>query len=120
MGVSIAPVTSWDLYDTIYTERFMRTPAENPGGYRAGSPVTHAANLEIPLLLVHGTGDDNVHFQNSVQLVQALEDANRQFSHRIYPNKAHALAGPEARVNLFSLLTEYVQQHLGAAARPKS
>jgi dipeptidyl-peptidase-4 len=120
LGMSIAPVTSWDLYDTIYTERFMRTPAENPSGYSAGSPITHAAKLEIPLLLVHGTGDDNVHFQNSVQLVKALEDANRQFSFRIYPNKAHALAGPEARVNLFSMLTEYIQQHLGAAARPTS
>ena len=120
MGMSIAPVTSWELYDTIYTERFMRTPAENPDGYSAGSPITHAAKLEIPLLVVHGSGDDNVHFQNSVQLVKALEDANRQFSFRMYPNKAHAIAGPEARVNLFGMLTEYVQQHLGAAARPTS
>ena len=120
MGVSVAPVTSWELYDTIYTERFMRTPAENPDGYSAGSPITHAAKLEIPILLVHGTGDDNVHFQNSVQLVKALEDANRQFSLRIYPNKAHAIAGREARVNLFGLLTEYIQGHLSGTVRPTS
>ncbi len=120
VGMSIAPVTRWDLYDTIYTERFMRTPAENPDGYEAGSPVTHAAKLQGPLLLVHGTGDDNVHFQNSVQLVKALEDANRQFSFRMYPNKAHAIAGSEARVNLFGMLTEYIQQHLGEAVRPTS
>jgi dipeptidyl-peptidase-4 len=121
MGISVAPVTGWELYDTIYTERFMRTPEENPEGYRDGSPLTHAAKLEVPLLVVHGTGDDNVHFQNTVQLSQALEEANRQFSLRIYPNKAHAIAGAEARVNLFSLLTDFVSRHLGAGgARPTS
>ena len=114
MGISVAPVTGWQLYDTIYTERFMRTPEENPEGYRDGSPITHAAKLEVPLLVVHGTGDDNVHFQNTVQLSQALEEANRQFSLRIYPNKAHAIAGAKARVNLFVLLTDFVSRHLGA------
>ncbi|MEJ2310801.1 MAG: S9 family peptidase [Gemmatimonadales bacterium] len=121
LGISVAPVTAWQLYDTIYTERFMRTPQENPEGYHNGSPITHAAKLEVPLLVVHGTGDDNVHFQNTVQLSQALEEANRQFSLRIYPNKAHAIAGVEARVNLFSLLTDFVSTHLGAGGgRPTS
>ena len=121
LGMSVAPVTGWELYDTIYTERFMRTPAENPDGYRVGSPLTHAAKLQVPLLVVHGTGDDNVHFQNTVQLSQALTNANRQFSLRIYPNKAHAIAGPEARVNLFGLLTDFAIQHLGKGApRPTS
>ncbi|MEE8594603.1 MAG: S9 family peptidase, partial [Gemmatimonadota bacterium] len=121
MGISVAPVTGWQLYDTIYTERFMRTPEENPEGYRDGSPITHAAKLEVPLLVVHGTGDDNVHFQNTVQLSQALEEANRQFSLRIYPNKAHAIAGARARVNLFGLLTDFVSRHLGAGGgRPTS
>ncbi len=118
MGVSVAPVTAWELYDTIYTERYMRTPAENPEGYRQGSPITHAPKLEIPLLLVHGTGDDNVHFQNTVQLAQALEAADRQFSLRIYPNKAHAIAGADARVNLFGMLTDFVTLHLGKGATP--
>jgi dipeptidyl-peptidase-4 len=121
MGISVAPVTGWHLYDTIYTERFMRTPQENPRGYEAGSPIAHAAKLEVPLLVVHGTGDDNVHFQNTVQLSQALEEANRQFSLRIYPNKAHAIAGAEARVNLFTMLTDFVTRHLGAGGgRPTS
>ncbi len=121
MGISVAPVTGRQLYDTIYTERFMRTPEENPEGYHNGSPITHAAKLEVPLLVVHGTGDDNVHFQNTVQLSQALEEANRQFSLRIYPNKAHAIAGAEARVNLFGLLTDFVSRHLGAGrGRPTS
>jgi len=120
MGISVAPVTHWGLYDTIYTERFMRTPAENPDGYRDGSPLTHSARLEIPLLVVHGTGDDNVHFQNTVQLAEALQSANRQFSLRIYPNRAHSIAGAEARVNLFDLMTGYVMQHLGVGAARES
>ncbi len=122
LGISVAPVTSWELYDTIYTERFMRTPVENPGGYEQSAPLTHAPKLEASLLLVHGTSDDNVHFQNTVQLVHELEAANRQFSLRIFPNKAHAIAGAAARVNLYEMMTDYLMQHLGSAGatRPSS
>ena len=122
LGISVAPVTSWELYDTIYTERFMRTPAENPGGYEQSAPLTHAPKLEASLLLVHGTGDDNVHFQNTVQLVHELEAANRQFSLRIFPNKAHSIAGAAARVSLYEMMTDYLMQHLGSAGarRPSS
>lgn len=122
LGISVAPVTNWELYDTIYTERFMRTPVENPDGYEQSAPLTHAAKLEASLLLVHGTGDDNVHFQNTVQLVHELEAANRQFSLRVFPNKTHAIAGAAARVNLYEMMTDYLMQHLGSAGatRPSS
>ncbi len=115
-GVSVAPVTDWKLYDTIYTERFMRTPRENPEGYERGAPLTYAAELESPLLIVHGTGDDNVHSQNTTLMVEALESAGKQFEMRLYPNKRHGIAGGPTRVNLFGLITEFVMEHLGPAS----
>ncbi len=115
-GVSVAPVTHWKLYDTIYTERYMRTPEENPDGYEAGSPLTHAAKLESPLLLIHGTGDDNVHFQNTLLMVHELERANRHFDLRIYPNKRHGIEGPESRLNLYEMATGFVLERLGEGA----
>ncbi|MBI4409719.1 MAG: S9 family peptidase [Gemmatimonadetes bacterium] len=107
-GIAVAPVTHWKLYDTIYTERYMRTPAENPEGYRRSAPLEHAAGLTGQLLLVHGTGDDNVHFQNTVQLVQALQDAGKQFALMVYPNRTHALGG----VHLYELYTRWIEQRL--------
>jgi dipeptidyl-peptidase-4 len=118
-GVSVAPVSDWKLYDTIYTERFMRTPGENPDGYERGSPLTYAADLESPLLIVHGTGDDNVHSQNMLQMVDALERADKQFRMRIYPNKRHGISGGVTRVNLFRLITDFVFEHLGPDAEEK-
>jgi dipeptidyl-peptidase-4 len=111
-AIAVAPVTDWRLYDTIYTERYMRTPQENPDGYAQGAPQTYADRLQGHFLLVHGTGDDNVHPQNSYQLVQLLEDSNKQFEFRIYPNKAHGIAGPVSRVNLFGLMTEFLKRGL--------
>ncbi len=111
-AIAVAPVTDWRLYDTIYTERYMRTPQENPDGYAQGAPQTYADRLQGNFLLVHGTGDDNVHPQNSYQLVQLLEDANKQFEFRIYPNKTHGISGPVARVNLFTLLTQFLEEGL--------
>jgi dipeptidyl-peptidase-4 len=111
-GIAVAPVTDWRLYDTIYTERYMRTPQENPEGYAESAPQAYADRLQGAFLLVHGTGDDNVHPQNSYQLVQRLEDANKQFDFRIYPNKAHGISGPTARVNLFTLMTEFLRENL--------
>jgi len=108
----VAPVTDWRFYDTIYTERYMRTPAENPAGYDESAALTYADSLKGSLLLVHGTGDDNVHFQNSVQLVERLEGANKQFDMRIYPNKTHAIAGGATRENLYGLFTAWLKAHL--------
>jgi dipeptidyl-peptidase-4 len=111
-AISVAPVTDWRLYDTIYTERYMRTPQENPGGYREGAPLNYAGNLQGKLLLVHGTGDDNVHSQQTLQLVEALEEANKQFDMRLYPNKTHSIAGEVTRVNLYTLLTSWLEENL--------
>ena len=111
-GVSVAPVTDWKLYDTIYTERFMRTPGENSDGYVAGAPLSHAARLESPLLIVHGTGDDNVHSQNTVLMTEELEKAGKQFEMRLYPNKRHGITGAATRVNLFGMITDFLFEHL--------
>jgi dipeptidyl-peptidase 4 len=108
----VAPVTDWRFYDTIYTERFMRTPQENPRGYAESAPLAYADSLRGNLLLVHGTGDDNVHFQNSVQLVQRLEAANAQFDMRIYPNKTHSIMGGNTWENLYGLFTSWLKKNL--------
>ncbi|HKK08182.1 MAG TPA: prolyl oligopeptidase family serine peptidase, partial [Gemmatimonadota bacterium] len=113
-AMAVAPVTDWELYDTVYTERYMGTPRDNPEGYRESAPLNHADGLRSDLLLVYGTGDDNVHPQNSVRMVRALERAGKQFRMRIYPNKTHAIAGAVTRVNLFTLLTDYITGELGA------
>jgi dipeptidyl-peptidase-4 len=109
-GVSVAPVTAWNLYDTIYTERFMRTPLQNPEGYSEGAPLTHAARLESEFLLIHGTGDDNVHFQNAVQLAAALQEAGKQFDFMLYPNQTHSIA--DRQVHLYTLMTDWVLENL--------
>ncbi len=111
-ALSVAPVTDWRLYDTIYTERFMRTPRENGAGYDYGAPLNHVEKLQTNLLVVHGTGDDNVHVQNTIQLAQRLEDAGKQFDMRLYPNKTHSIAGSETRVNLYTLFTEWLRKNL--------
>ncbi len=114
-GISVAPVTNWKFYDTIYTERYLRTPQENPKGYAEGAPLSHVEGLDADLLLVHGTGDDNVHFQNSLELIDALEKAGKQFSLMIYPNKTHSISGDGAQVHLFHLLTDFLNAHLPVA-----
>ncbi|HEX7049205.1 MAG TPA: S9 family peptidase [Longimicrobiales bacterium] len=111
-GIAVAPVTDWRLYDTIYTERYMRTPRENPEGYRQSAPTQHVEGLTADLLLIHGTGDDNVHFQNSVQLVNALEAAGKQFAFMMYPNRTHSISGGNTQVHLFTLMTEWLEEHL--------
>lgn len=111
-GISVAPVTHWKFYDTIYTERFMRTPRENGEGYDAYAPLHNAADLEGELLLVHGTGDDNVHFQNSVQMVQALQEAGKQFDFMLYPNKTHSIGGLNTQLHLWTMMTDWLTDHL--------
>ncbi len=111
-ALAVAPVTDWRFYDTIYTERYMRTPEENVAGYDEGAVLGYADSLKGGFLLVHGTGDDNVHFQNSVRLIERLEAANKQFDMRIYPNKTHAIAGATTRENLYGLFTSWLKKNL--------
>jgi dipeptidyl-peptidase-4 len=111
-AIAVAPVTSWRYYDTIYTERFLQTPQENPEGYDENSPATYAANLKGKFLLIHGTGDDNVHFQNSVALEDALIAAGKQFTSFYYPDRAHGIRSRNAQVHLYTMMTEYILNNL--------
>jgi dipeptidyl-peptidase-4 len=114
-GVAVAPVTDWRNYDSIYTERYMGTPAENPDGYRDNSVVNAAKNLKGHLLLAHGTGDDNVHIANSIQYIQKLIDAGILYDFQVYPRKTHSIAGPEARIALFNRILAQFETYLKAA-----
>ncbi len=111
-GVAVAPVTSWVNYDSIYTERYLGLLKENPTGYAESDMTKAAANLHGALLLVHGTGDDNVHFQNSVQMVDELIKADKQFRLMIYPNKTHGIAGRDARTHLFQMIEDHFEREL--------
>jgi dipeptidyl-peptidase-4 len=111
-AIAGAPVTDWRLYDTIYTERYMRTPQENPDGYQESAPQAYAELLDGNLLIIHGTGDDNVHPQNTFQLVERLIEANKQFQLRLYPNEPHGIRGAVKRVNLYTLMTEFILENL--------
>jgi len=111
-GVAVAPVTDWRDYDSIYTERYMSLPSEFPSGYRDFSVVNSAANLKGRLLLVHGTGDDNVHIENSVQFIQKLIDAQLPYDLQIYPRKTHSIAGPDVRTHLFNRILAHFEQYL--------
>ena len=115
LGVAIAPVADWRQYDTIYTERYMSTPQKNEEGYRVSAPINYVDRMSTQqrLLIAHGTGDDNVHFQNSVQLVEALQKAGKQFEFMIYPAKTHSISGADAQfhLDLFSIRFLRVVQH---------
>ncbi len=106
-GVSVAPVTDWRNYDSIYTERYMGLPNENPEGYRKSSAVNFAANLHGKLLEVHGTSDDNVHMQNTIQMVNAFINSGKQFELMMYPSKTHGIAGYQARTHLFHAIEDH-------------
>lgn len=111
-AIAVAPVITWRYYDNIYTERFLQRPQDNPRGYDDNSPLNFANLLEGNYLLVHGTGDDNVHFQNSADMVTALEAAGKQFEFRIYPNKNHSIYGGNTRLNLYQLMTDFIYRKL--------
>ncbi len=111
-AIAVAPVTSWRFYDTIYTERFMQTPQMNPEGYIKGAPLTYADQIEGNYLLVHGTGDDNVHFQNAVEMVNKLVLEGVQFETMYYPNRAHGISGSNARRHLYKMLNSYIIDNL--------
>ncbi len=111
-AIAVAPVTHWKYYDTIYTERYNGLPQTNAEGYDRGSPITYAGGLRGNLLLIHGTGDDNVHYQNTEALVNALIDATRPFSLMAYPNRTHSISGGTTSVHLYGLMERYLDQHL--------
>ena len=111
-GVAIAPVTDWRYYDTIYTERFMRTPQENGDGYHQSAPVTHAANLKGSLLIISGTADDNVHYLNTLQYSAALVEAGIQFDSQIYTNKDHHIRGCNTRHHLYTRVCNFFTDKL--------
>jgi dipeptidyl-peptidase-4 len=112
MAIAVAPVTSWRFYDTIYTERFMRTPEENPSGYDDNSPFNYPQLLKGDYLLVHGSGDDNVHVQNTMRMIEALVQANKQFDWAIYPDKNHGIYGGNTRIHLYTKMTDFVMSKL--------
>jgi len=112
MAIAVAPVTNWRFYDSIYTERFMRTPQENAKGYDDNSPINHVDKMKGAYLLVHGTGDDNVHFQNTVEMTEALIEANKQFDLYIYPDRNHGIYGKNARLHLFTKMTDFIKKNL--------
>jgi dipeptidyl-peptidase-4 len=113
-GVAVAPVTDWRLYDSIYTERYLGTPAENPKGYAEGSPLAHAARLEGALLLCHGTADDNVHFRNTALFVDALLERRKAFDLMTYPGRGHGLEGNPTRLDLYGRIRDHFRRHLGS------
>ncbi len=120
MAIAVAPVTHWKYYDTIYTERYNGLPQDNAAGYDKGSPLTYAKNLKGRLLIVHGSGDDNVHFQNTEAMVNALVAANRPFSLMVYPNRTHSITGGATRQHLYTLLTRFVEENLPATATARA
>jgi dipeptidyl-peptidase-4 len=112
VGIAGAPVTSWRFYDTIYTERFLQRPQDNPEGYDKNSPLTYADKLQGHFLLIHGTGDDNVHFQNSVALEDALIRAGKQFRSHFYPDQAHGFRGAQINHHRWTLMTNFLLENL--------
>ena len=113
MAIAVAPVTSWRFYDTIYTERYMTTPQENPSGYDENSPINHVDKLKGDFLLIHGSGDDNVHLQNTMRMVEALIQADKQFEWMIYPDKNHGIYGGNTRAHLYKKMTNFIHKTLG-------
>lgn len=112
MAIAVAPVTNWRFYDSIYTERYMQTPQENASGYDNNSPINHVEKLKGKFLLIHGSGDDNVHVQNSMQMMEALIQANKQFDSQIYPDKNHGIYGGMTRIQLYNKMTNFIKENL--------
>ena len=111
-AIAVAPVTNWKWYDTVYTERYMRTDKENASGYEDNSPVNFADRLKGKYLLIHGMADDNVHFQHTAEMARALIDANKQFDTYFYPNRNHGIYGGNARIHLYTKMTEFLKANL--------
>lgn len=112
MGIAVAPVTNWRYYDNIYTERYMRKPLENAQGYDDNSPINHAKKLKAKLLLIHGTADDNVHVQNSMEMSEAFVQAGKQFDQFYYTNRNHGIYGGYTRYHLYTKMTNFILENL--------
>ena len=111
-AIAVAPVTNWRFYDSIYTERYMQTPQENEDGYDDNSPINHVEKLKGKYLLVHGMADDNVHLQNTSEMISALVDADKQFDLFVYPNKNHGIYGGNTRYHLYTKMTNFLLENL--------
>jgi dipeptidyl-peptidase-4 len=121
VGMSVAPVPEQDLYDTIYQERYMGLPQDNSAGYHAGSPINFAEGLKGDLLVVHGSGDDNVHYQGTERLVNRLVELGKKFDMMAYPNRSHCICeGQGTMLHVYGLLTRYLLEHLPPTQRPRS
>ena len=112
LGIAVAPVSNWKYYDTVYTERYMRTPQENKKGYQDNSPIYHANKMKGHYLLMHGSADDNVHYQHAVQMAKALVQANVDFDMHTYTDKNHGIYGGKTRMHLYRKMTQFIFQHL--------
>ena len=112
MAIAVAPVTNWRYYDGIYTERFMSLPQENASGYDDNSPINHVSKLRGKYLLIHGSADDNVHYQNTMEMVNALVNANKQFDLFVYPDKNHGIYGGNTRLHLYNKMTDFILNNL--------
>ena len=112
LAIAVAPVTHWKFYDSIYTERYLRTPQENPSGYDDNSPAQFAGKLRGKYLLIHGTADDNVHYQNAMYMADRLVQANKDFDMMIYPDKNHGIYGGYTRLHLYRKMTDFILNHL--------
>ena len=112
MAIAVAPVTNWRFYDSIYTERYLQTPQENASGYDDNSPINFVSKLKGNFLLIHGSADDNVHLQNTMQMVEALVQANKQFDWAIYPDKNHGIYGGKTRIQLYNKMTNFIKEKL--------
>lgn len=112
MAIAVAPVTNWRFYDSVYTERYNGLPNDNPSGYDDNSPINHVNKLKGKVLIVHGTADDNVHIQNTYELVAKLIQANKQFDMMVYPDKNHSIYGGKTRLQLYTKFVDYIEANL--------
>jgi dipeptidyl-peptidase 4 len=112
LGIAVSPVTNWRFYDTVYTERYLRTPQENAKGYDENSPLQYAEKLTGKFLLIHGTGDDNVHVQNSMVFQESLIQAGKTFESFFYPDKHHGIQGSKTRHHLYNMMFSFVSENL--------
>jgi len=112
MAIAVAPVTNWKYYDSIYTERYLHTPKENNAGFEENSPINFVDKIKGKFLIIHGTADDNVHFQNAADMVSAMIKANKKFESAYYPNKNHSIAGGTTRLHLYNLMTDFILTNL--------
>lgn len=111
-AIAVAPVTNWKFYDNVYTERYMGTMETNPLGFDANAPMAYAKDLKGNYLIVHGTADDNVHWQNAVEMIQSLIDHNKQFDQFSYPDKNHGIYGGNTRYHLYVMMTNFLKEKL--------